>query len=96
MCGLPADKNANSARCVARKQINIANWKPTYTKMFGDLPECNKGCVIACPESLEGDNAMAAMVLEGVSTYLQDYWISDEMDCVIWQQYVIWNLLKML
>ena len=46
----------------------------------GDLPECNKGCVIACPESLEGDNAMAAIMLEGISDYLQKHWITAEMD----------------
>ena len=80
LSGLPAEKNAKSASGVAGENITIAEWSPTHTGMFGDLPECNKGSVIACPESLEGDNAMAAMVLEGVSHYLQDHWISDEID----------------
>ena len=77
---LPAEKKTKSARLVDGELISIAEWKPKNAEIFGDLPAYNKALVIPSPKELKGDNAMAAMVLEGVSTYLQNHWISDEMD----------------
>jgi hypothetical protein len=44
------------------------------------VPVYETGQIIDCPKTLEGDNALAAMVLEGWSAYIQDHW--DEEDVV--------------
>ena len=46
------------------------------------LPNYRTGSVITCPPTLNGDNAMAAIVLEGLSLFLQKNWDSDEMTTV--------------
>jgi hypothetical protein len=53
-------------------------------KMEGDVvPVYETGQVLECPKTLEGENAMAAMVLEGWSAYIQDNWDSEDVVSVL-------------
>jgi hypothetical protein len=52
--------------------------------MEGDvIPVYKTGQVIECPKTFEGKNAMAAMVLEGWSAYIQDNWDSEDVESVL-------------
>jgi hypothetical protein len=71
---------ANSAEVVGHETIPILKWEKKICNNEGDLPDYNKGDLIECPKTLLGDNAMAALVLEGLSDFLQKKWVSIERD----------------
>ena len=66
---------------VAQEQNSIPKWTNSADKKKGNnsQPEYSTGKLSMCPPSLHGGNAMAAMILEGLSDYLKKHWIHEEM-----------------
>jgi hypothetical protein len=58
----------------------IANlrWENAYIQIQDVEPVYQDGHVIKCPDKLKGEHAMAAMMLLGVTHYLQEKWDSEE------------------
>ena len=63
---------------IAEETIANLHWKNAYTQIPGDEPVYKAGRLIECPDELQGENAMAAMMLLGFSHYLQENWDSEE------------------
>ena len=55
-------------------KIDEVQWKNAYARLPRNLPVYQTGKLIECPEQLQGDNAMAAMMLLGLNEYLQESW----------------------
>jgi hypothetical protein len=76
-------KESKAKRARSHTEEPVLQWKPINTIKKNQLPTVLEGEIILPPESLQGDNAMAAMVLEGVSEYLTQNWEEQEM-CDLW------------
>ena len=59
-------------------------WNNTNNKKRAVQPAYRTGVLAECPNQLEGNNALAAMVLEGLSDYLQKNWKEPVMACSYW------------
>jgi hypothetical protein len=78
----PKQQKQTAATLVAKRAIPIIKWTKATTKRKDVLPEYNTGKLNPCPDELQGDSAMAAIVLEGISDYLKKKWFSVEMDAL--------------
>jgi hypothetical protein len=72
-----------AATSLADEQTESYNWSNAHIKKNDVPPEYLAGHVIECPKKLQGDNALAAMMLEGVSVYFDKNWKSDEVHSVL-------------
>ena len=59
-------------------QTPRVEWRKKLTNVTSELPLYDKGKLYRCPNLLKGENAMAAIILEGLSEFLQEEWHSLE------------------
>ena len=64
---------------IAEETIANLHWNNAYTQIPSDEPVYKAGRLIKCPDEIQGENAMAAMMLLGFNHYLQENWDSEEM-----------------
>ena len=76
----PSSLEETHPRVDVVETLPITTWTcASHIELTEQLPKCGKGEVSTCPRTLVGDNAIAAFALEGISSYLQNHWNSEEM-----------------